>query len=349
MNKRTLEYFQGCLIGGAIGDALGWPIEFLTYNDIIKDYGESGLTELELGKGLKAEITDDTQMTMFTAEGLLRARSRAVNKGICHMPTVIYFAYQRWLFTQGYEKKKDLDFIYDGWLLNIERLYASRAPGNACISSLLSDLKGTTERPINNSKGCGAVMRSAPFGLFLEKNEAFKIAIETAAFTHGHKTGQLAAGALAYMIASIIEGKDLIPSIFSAIEKLKEENGSHECITKLEEAVSLSQSEMEDFLSISTLGGGWIAEEALAIGVYCAIKHQNDFEKALIAAVNHSGDSDSTGSITGNILGAYCGMSGIPETWIFQTELVDELKILSSDLLTKYEDNSAWWQKYPGY
>lgn len=189
-------------------------------NEIKKTYVENGLTHLILCDDGKAQITDDTQMTMFTAEGLLRAESRLTNKGICHAPTVIYFAYQRWLVTQGYPKKRDIDFIYDGWLLEIDRLFASRAPGNSCISSLRKDEKGTKDNPINNSKGCGAVMRSAPFGLFLDKDTAFEITIETAALTHGHPTGQLAAGALAFMIAEIIEGRSIIAAAFNTIDKL---------------------------------------------------------------------------------------------------------------------------------
>lgn len=66
------------------------------------------------------------------------------------------------------------------------------------------------------------------------------------------------------------------------------------------------------FLTIAQLGVGWVGEEALAISVYCALKYQDDFKEAVIAAVNRNGDSDSTGAITGNILGAYLGLSRIP-------------------------------------
>lgn len=349
MNKRRVENFQGCLIGGAIGDALGWPIEFMKLNEIKRRFGETGLTHLILYEDGKAQITDDTQMTMFTAEGLLRAESRLTSKGICHAPTVIYFAYQRWLFTQGYPKKKDIKFIYDGWLLDINRLFVTRAPGNSCISSLLKDEKGTKENPINNSKGCGAVMRSAPFGLFLEKNKAFKIAIETAALTHGHPTGQLAAGAFAYMIAEIIEGQSIIAATFNTIDKLSNEKESLECISKLEEAISLSQSDISDNDAISMIGEGWIGEETLGISVFCAIRYQNDFRQALIASVNHSGDSDSTGAITGNILGAYSGIDCIPKEWFQNTELIEEIVQLANDLHRVYEDSNEWWRKYPGY
>jgi ADP-ribosylglycohydrolase len=95
MEKRSKEYFRGCLLGGAIGDALGWPVEFLKLNEIKKKYGEDGITDLVAGINGKAEITDDTQMTLFTAEGLLRAENRGRKKGICHIPSVVYYAYLR--------------------------------------------------------------------------------------------------------------------------------------------------------------------------------------------------------------------------------------------------------------
>ncbi len=184
--KRDKDHFRGCLLGGAVGDALGWPVEFLRMNEIKKKYGEEGITDLVEGVNGKAQITDDTQMTLFTAEGILRAENRRREKGISCPPTLVYHAYLRWLHTQGYPQNKDKNSIYDGWLIGIKELYASRAPGNTCLSALSSGSMGTIEQPINNSKGCGGVMRAAPVGLFYRKEEAFQIACECAALTHGH-------------------------------------------------------------------------------------------------------------------------------------------------------------------
>jgi len=118
--KRNKDHFRGCLLGGAIGDALGWPVEFLSMTEIKKKYGEEGITDLVAGIDGKAEITDDTQMTLFTAEGLLRAESRRREKGISRPPFVVYNAYLRWLHTQGYPQNKDKNSICDGWLIGIK-------------------------------------------------------------------------------------------------------------------------------------------------------------------------------------------------------------------------------------
>lgn len=347
--KRNQEFFRGCLVGGAIGDALGWPVEFLKHDEIIRRFGVEGIQDLLLSSTGKAEITDDTQMTLFTAEGILRAETRGVNKGICHPPSVVFFAYQRWLLTQGFPRDKDLEWIYDGWLLGVKELHVRRAPGNTCLSALLSKKQGTINKPINNSKGCGGVMRVAPTGLFYPKETAFGMAADFAALTHGHPSGYLSAGALAYMISSIIEGQDLETAVQNTLVKLESHDNHEECTMSMKLALELSKSVLPDVEAITQIGEGWVGEEALGISVYCALKYQGDFEKALMAAVNHNGDSDSTGAITGNILGAFLGLSKFPGDWIEKVELKDVLVQIADDLLIGYQEGREWWERYPGY
>ena len=347
--KRDQEHFRGCLLGGAIGDALGWPVEFLRLNEIKRRYGASGITTLDLRNHPTAEITDDTQMTLFTAEGLLRAESRSRERGICHPPSVVYYAYLRWLHTQGYPKNQQHDRIYDGWLSGVKELFASRAPGNSCLSALASGKHGTMEEPINNSKGCGGVMRVAPVGLFARKDLAFQIACECAALTHGHPSGYLSAGVLAHIIACVIDGMELEAAVQDALVVLAKYDGKEECETAIEKALDLANSSLEPIAAIKSLGEGWIGEEAIAISIYCALKYKDDFRQALIAAVNHDGDSDSTGAITGNILGAYLGIKRIPAEWVATVEMADILIQMADDLLTGFQSGNEWWQRYPGW
>ncbi|MCR2823524.1 ADP-ribosylglycohydrolase family protein [Lederbergia panacisoli] len=347
--KRNHDSFRGCLVGGAIGDALGWPVEFMKLNDIHRRYGPEGIQELHISSSGKAEITDDTQMTLFTAEGMLRAEARGVLKGICHPPSVVFYAYQRWMLTQGYPKVVEYEWIYDGWLLNIKELFERRAPGNTCLSALNNREQGSIEEPINNSKGCGGVMRVAPAGLFYRKERAFNMAAEFAAITHGHPSGYLSAGALAYLIAAIIEGQDIETAVTNTILELENHEHHHECSQILRKAVKLSKNDVTDIDAITELGEGWVGEEALAISVYCALKFREDFKKALIVAVNHNGDSDSTGAITGNILGAYLGIHKIPKNWIENVELKEVLMQVADDLLIEYNEDNINWDRYPGY
>ena len=347
--KRNKEFFQGCLIGGAIGDAFGWPVEFMKINEITHRYGPEGIQDLQIAASGKAEITDDTQMSLFTAEGILRAETRGMLKGICHPPSVVFFAYQRWLLTQGYPRVKDYEWIYDGWLLGREELHARRGPGNTCLSALLSRKQGTISEPINNSKGCGGVMRVAPAGLFYRKESSFYMAADFAAITHGHPSGYLSAGGLAHLVALIIEGQYIETAVQNTLTELAGHDHHEECTRILKKAVDLSKSNLSDVEAITQLGEGWVGEEALAISVYCALKHQEDFKKALITAVNHNGDSDSTGAITGNILGAYLGLSKIPTDLVENVELKDVLMRVADDLLIGCDEGIVSRDRYPGY
>jgi len=337
-------YFRGCLIGGAIGDALGWPVEFMQLKEIKKNFGDQGITNLMVAKNGYAEITDDTQMTIFTVEGLLRAENRRSNRGNVHLPSMVHQSYLRWLATQGVDSQVNKD----GWVYGLDSLHTRRAPGNTCLSALASGLMGEIKKPINGSKGCGGVMRTAPVGLFFNKKAAFQYGCELAAITHGHPSGYLSSGALGYLIAAIIETSNLPQAVEGMLEELNAWQQHEECTAVVTKAVQLANDTIPDSKAIEILGEGWVGEEALAISIYCALKHQNDFQTALITSVNHNGDSDSTGAITGNILGALLGMEGIPEQWGKQVELSAELLELADDLFKRYDESQVWQEKYPG-
>jgi ADP-ribosylglycohydrolase len=98
---------------------------------------------------------------------------------------------------------------------------------------------------------------------------------------------------------------------------------------------------------VEKLGGGWGAEEALAISIYCALAAKGDFAQGLILAVNHGGDSNSTGAITGNIMGALLGRRAIPVNWLERLELRQEIETVALDLFVRYEDSPGWKKKYP--
>lgn len=332
--KRTQEYYKGCLIGGAIGDAFGSAVEFLSIDAIRAKYGEAGITDLVCAESGLAEITDDTQMTLFTAEGILRAGSSGQGKSIEQVTLSVYHAYLRWLVTQGYPKVEEYDRIYDGWLLEIKELHHRRAPGDTCLSALLSNERGTFEKPLNNSKGCGGIMRVAPAGLAYPKELAFNMGAEFAVITHGHPSGCLSAGALAYIIAAIVEGNSLEEAVVGALAVLIDYDGHEECAVILKKSIELAGSELADSEAIKILGEGWVGEEALAIAVFCALKHRDDFRQAIIAAVNHSGDSDSTGAITGNIVGAYLGLSSIPEEWVKKLEIREVIEQVADEIVS---------------
>lgn len=366
MAKQTDKY-RGCLIGGGAGDALGYAVEFLSEGRIFAKYGKNGITEYQL-QGGKALISDDTQMTMFTATALLDGITRERLRGIMgRLSDYIALEYKGWYMTQtrAFPVSKEENYANYSWLMNMPEMFKRRAPGNTCLSALASEEYGTIEKPINNSKGCGGVMRVAPIGLFLARNDRMTQeeidleGAEAAALTHGHDLGYIPAAALVHIVNLLAKNDDIsvlqaVKDSVDAMQSIFEKSRHIEYFTELmKRAVDLAQSNCGDLDAIHSLGEGWVAEETLAIAAYCAIKYQDDFEKAICTAVNHNGDSDSTGAVCGNILGTYLGYDKIPHKYKTNLEFHDVLTQLADDLFNScqmeehgdYQDKT-WLEKY---
>lgn len=327
------------MLAGAVGDALGAPVEFMSLQQIRDEFGQKGVTDYQPAYGRKGAVTDDTQMTLFTSEGLILSRVRKEYNGPDMIPTAVYHAYLRWLSTQQMVRKESLIKNYgtcavvDGMLTAHPELFSQRAPGNSCLSALMSGRMGTMEDPINDSKGCGGVMRMAPVGLFCnDPAEAFDIGCRCAAITHGHPSGYLAAGFLAALIRAVLSGDSLTHAVPQSIEILKQASHNGEVLNAVTHACDLSRSSLPAVDAVGRLGEGWVAEEALAIGLYCALTAGGDFARGVLTAVNHGGDSDSTGAVAGNIIGALYGSEVIPGIWLKQLELRDIIEEIAEDL-----------------
>ncbi|WP_067176787.1 ADP-ribosylglycohydrolase family protein [Microtetraspora niveoalba] len=348
---------RGSLLGGAIGDALGAPVEFDSISTIRAVHGAAGVTDLvhdrHGGLGL---VTDDTQMTLFTVEGLIRAHLRSRSTGVGGEEVrIMRNAYLRWLDTQNHRRPPSADdVVRTGRLREEAWLYSRRAPGNACLSGLSTELGPLAAPgapgPVNpRSKGCGTVMRSAPFGLAAgDPGRAFRLAAECAQITHGHPTGYLAAGAFAALVASLVRGVPLERAVRDSRELLGEQPGHEETSAALRAAVALAAEGDPSPEAVESLGGAWVAEEALAIAVYCALVAGDDMERALLLAVNHSGDSDSTGAVCGNILGAWHGEAALPPRWLSRLEGRTSIVRLADDFVTAFTGGDLPSDAYPG-
>ncbi len=329
----------GCLLGGAVGDALGAPVEFMSLDTIRTEHGPRGVTGFPRDFSRPGLFTDDTQMTLWTVEGLIRARRAVTDGGEWEPVGHVNRAYLRWLITQGQPVAGNSEGIESGWLIAERGLWARRAPGNTCLSALRAGGMGTPGEPINDSKGCGGVMRVAPVG-FQSDEDVFGLGRDLAALTHGHPSGYLAAGALARVIASVAQGESLESAVAGARDRVAGERGSAETVAAIDAALRLAESGPPTAEAVETLGQGWVAEEALAISLYCALV-ADTFDAGVLLAVNHSGDSDSTGSITGQILGAIHGPGVIPEEWLGPLELRDVIERLAADFTDTYVSGSA--------
>lgn len=347
MEKEMLkDRVRGSLMSGAIGDALGYPVEFIySYKNIQKKYGARGITRLDVTNGWrqsdadkgKAWVSDDTQMTLFTACGLVNARNAGGE-----LLTGIRDAYVEWYYTQiGGKAKRRLC-----WISSIPELNQGRAPGTTCMSALESIASG--KEPMNNSKGCGGVMRIAPIPLYgalhgIDIKVTDKLAADSAALTHLNPLGYVPAALLSHVISrlaldeqptkaalkgyvdeGVAQCRDLFADNASAIDEFAQ---------LVDKALRLADCSLADVDAIEEIGEGWVGDEAVAIALYCAVKHFDSFEDALIAAVNHKGDSDSTGAITGNALGAAVGYAALPQHFKDDVELHDVILRVADELV----------------
>lgn len=335
MNR--IDRIKGCLLGGAVGDALGAPVEFLEWNAIRATFGAQGIVDYAPAYGRLGAITDDTQMMLFTAEGLLRAYVRGSSRGLCHVPSVVHHALLRWLITQDYSP--GIPVSLDGWLLQERALWSRRAPGNTCLQALIAS-KDLGQFAENNSKGCGAVMRVAPCAFF---SNAFDYAADSGRLTHGHPTGYLAAGLFADILQRMADGQgSLEHSVTESLATNGDKPGMEETRVLIERVLFYFYEGYHPTPErIDELGGGWIAEEALAIGIWCALLTPS-FEQGVIKAVNHSGDSDSTGLIAGHLLGIQHGLTAIPERWLEGLELRSAIEKVAKDIERLPQDYSGY-------
>ena len=360
---------KGSLLGGAIGDALGAPVEFTTSAQLqqqcpggVNDFLPAAFSRQQ-GVGL---VTDDTQMTLFTAEGIIRAQTRALTRGLGFTNSVVHHALLRWYDTQVQSRPQPTGEYSDktsslGWLAQQSWLYASRAPGNTCLSALAPGLPGYLDthghfgdHADNASKGCGGVMRSAPYGwlsMTYPLHTIYELAYEAAGYTHGHPTGKSASGALAVLIGLLFQDRTLEHAVRETIEFLVASGpDAAETAQALRAAVALfteGDSDTPGRYAIERLGQGWIAEEALSMAVYAALRFSGTHQclQALSCAVTHGGDSDSTGSICGNILGALHGERWLDASLAFRVEgraamleIADDFSYLITDGSTPSDD-----------
>ena len=388
LKLKTKDRIRGSLMAGASGDALGYSVEFMSRKSILAQYGTKGITKFDLSSEGKALVSDDTQMTLFTACGMLMGVTRGYMRGVGGQPEgYVDGAYLDWYYTQTGKKKEMLtdDFHYT-WLRDLPELAHRRAPGNTCLSACESLLQHKEVQ--NYSKGCGGIMRVAPMALLMagywSRGESFynveqmdEAGAEVAAVAHKPPLAFLPAAMLTHLIYRVIRMEEneikaniadialeTIDSLDNIYKSEYEEDKRYLAnLTRM--AVAFAANDKSDAENIRLLGEGWTGEEAWAIALYCAVRHIDSIEEAIIAAVNHDGDSDSTGAVCGNIMGAIYGYEAMKRKCLFcqqgkdleQTlELSDIILTLADDLYTsciisEYDpintpEKHQWYERY---
>ncbi len=311
MPDSSSDSARAILYGLALGDALGWPVEFIDRSQIRAKYGRVGI----LAPPDPALYTDDTQMSVALAEALIEAGDRDVE--------ALMLALSR----QFVKWKND-------------PTTPRRAPGTTCIRGVAALELGApwNEAGVKDSKGCGACMRVAPLGYFYQ-HDAIRLANMAQAqawLTHRHPTSDAASIGAAYLIKLALDG--VAPAEFPARLIAFTSGQSAEFTTAIQRVMEArdwpDQEAALDHIG-PTRGGGWIAEEAVAMALYCVMKYADDYPAAVIAAANINGDSDTVASIAGGILGARLGPDALPADWLARLENRDYLGALADQLAAK--------------
>ncbi|MGO4453277.1 ADP-ribosylglycohydrolase family protein [Arthrobacter sp. RAF14] len=349
---------RGTLLGGALGDALGYVVEFDRVPVIRERFGAAGLQGFEQLSG-PVDFSDDTQMTLYSADGLADVLAWARDGVGADEVACVWLAYLRWLQTQGVALPDSAPHPQPRWIDAQEILHHQRHPGNACLTGLSSGEMGTAARPVNpDSKGCGTVMRSAPFGLVpqLEPAAVLRLSADAASLTHGHPSARQSAAQFSLLIHELLLGATLDGAASALVRRLDEDPTIDPALRlRVSRAVELAGEgrRLSPEELCAELGEGWVAEEALAIALYAALATQTTgqdtegatadgraaaapaerhFRSAVALAVNHDGDSDSTASLTGNILGVLYGEEALPGAWLRSVTGLDVVEHIADEL-----------------
>ena len=319
-----LDRFRGCIVGLAVGDALGHPTEFVpSVRAIRARWGESGVTTFEATEDHPpGTFTDDTQMSIAAARALIRAG----HAGTDRLMTTLAREFVAWAGSPEND----------------------RAPGGACMSGCHALAAGAhwREAGVAHSKGCGAAMRAAPFGLYFagDSDALVRAAAAQSALTHRHPTGIASSVAAAAAVAAAFRSDDLsclVPSVRAHVERVDEtllvdvgcepalagSIGNREMLASLDRVEQTLAVDTDDVCSL--LGGAWVGEEAVATALWCVLRAGGDFRTAVLRGANSSGDSDSIACIAGAIAGAAWGLSAIGASWVRDVENAELLDLLA--------------------
>ncbi|MFC6013862.1 ADP-ribosylglycohydrolase family protein [Nocardia lasii] len=373
------EAVHGCLLGGAIGDALGAPVETRSLHQIRAEFGPAGLTDMT-----PLRISEETQLTAFTVEALIRGSVRARAKGIGGATMgLLQQGMLVWLGGQVTDLPAQPHTLHSAL-----RAYPALTEQRGVAHSVYAALRhaahrraptaplGTREHPINRSKGSGAVMRAAPcgFGYAADRSGAvtdtiFELGCDAAALTHGHPSGWLPAGTLSALIYQLARGADTPTALARAHEELSNYPNHEETSAALNAAQRLAaridrERRYPTAEDVESLGRGWIGPEALAIAVFATLAAENlggapheIVRTGLLLSVNHSGDSDATGSLAGSLLGARYGHTALPRRWANTVDVRPVLDLLAADYCTEFgltppvdahgQPTDDWRDRYP--
>ena len=346
---------RGCLLGLAVGDAMGYPIDKKSWSEICEDYGPNGLLGYDLVNGC-ADITSYTQLAAFVCNGLLLGTTRG---NMDKLSKYIALSLREWAKSQQFRATAEKTFC---WLAQVPEMRRRHCMDTRMLDALSREVLGTPEAPVFRSATPGALTTAVAVGLLfdperMEYSQVGELGAAAVAFTHGDPEAFLSGAVLAYSIAGILQEpqRPLAQQFFHAAEAMEQQFGQKYSqaagITALvDKAIALSKDAELTPLAAMAILGCTTAAECLAGAIYASVIHPANFDEGMIAAVNHSGRSAAVGAITGAILGTKLGAEALPEFYLESLEPIDVLSELAEDIaqgrqvMRIFDDD--WDQKY---
>lgn len=337
------EAYRGCLLGLAIGDAMGYPVDTKTWQQIQEEYGPYGLMGYDLRNGY-AEVSSHTQIAAFSCNGLLLGQTRGQVYGKM-APFVRYvgLAQQEWAIGQ---RRYDQPSRNHCWVFRVSEMRHRHCTDTRMVETLNRGKLGSLEDPVNRHDTPASLASAIAAGIFadpgrLQQQEIDRLGAECVALTHGHPLAFLPGAVAAHLIGGCLRQPEkrltaLIKEALSAMQEqfVREYPREVSQITALvEQAVSLAEERLTRPYDVMERLKCDTGAEVLAGAVYAALLCEEDFDNAMIIAVNHSGRSAAVSCLTGAILGARLGEQALPEFYMEGLYIADVLRDLADDLV----------------
>ena len=353
--EKKFPFYRGCLLGMAIGDALGYAVDDKTWDEIRDFYGPNGLLGYDLQDSELAPISSNTQIAAFFCNSYLLAISRGKTDYIRFAKAAL----MDWTRSQQYYRDPEESYC---WIAKVPRFRQRRCRDARMLGMLRLEQFGTIEVPKNDNTAPGAITAAVATAMFYNEKRLTPLQVgtttaEAIALTHGNPETFLSGVVLAYALTGILQEPDmpLIDHFHQAIEVMDSQFRNRffqaeELAMQLRRAIALAKSGtvtpqegMEQLECMDTA-------QCLAAALFACLMCPKDFDSAIVTAVNHSGFSAATGAIVGAIMGAKLGADNLPDFYLESLECRDILEILAEDIVTAAPTlsvfNDTWDHKY---
>ena len=335
--------YRGCLLGMAVGDAMGYTVDNKSWQEILEDYGPNGLLGYDLVNGY-ADVTSYTQLAAFTCNGLLLGLTRGQMLGkMAPFVKYIGLSSREWAASQRPWGRPNKNYC---WLLRKAELSRRHCMDTRMLDTLSRENLGTPETPVNNFDGPGSLTSAIGVGLFfhedrMDQREIDLLGAEAVALTHGSPTAFLSGAVLAHMVSRLLQNPrlPLKKLALEAVETIKEQFGhqysqTFEIANLIRHAITYAESPNLNQVDVMERLGCDTAAQVLAGAIYACMVSREDFDSTMIAAVNHSGRSAAVGAVTGALLGIRLGEEALPDFYMECLEPAEVLRELADDLCT---------------